>query len=231
MEAVSSPDIMVDVPETLFEAIDLEAAADQLFEPLTLTGKRRVLPLLTPDHQGGVYCDAVLALINSARQQLLFQNQYINVTKSSAGRFGALVDALARAAQRLPDCRIILRSDGPGFWDNIAELKRRGIDVTTQVKRLANTHTKGIIVDGKQVLVGSHNWSQSGVTANRDASLIIDNLEAAAYFANVFEVDWKRASKLTQPQAAPSNEAARLATGSAPPPGFRRVPLADLVEG
>jgi hypothetical protein len=230
-EAVFAAEIMVDVPETHFEAIELEGAADQVFEPEEISGQLRVQPLLTPDHQGGVYCDAVLKLINSAKRQLLFQNQYINVTQASAGRFGALVDALARAAQRLSDCRIILRSDGSGFWDNVAELKRRGIGVATQVRRLANTHTKGIIVDGKQVLVGSHNWSQSGVTLNRDASLIIDDSRAADYFAKVFETDWKRASKLTEPQPQPTHEAPRLATGETPPPGFRRVHLSTLVEG
>jgi phosphatidylserine/phosphatidylglycerophosphate/cardiolipin synthase-like enzyme len=229
-EAVGT-EIMIDVPDTLIEAITLEAPAERVFEPEVLEGNLRARPLLTPDHQGATYCDAVAELINSAQHQLLFQNQYINVTRSSAGRFGALVDALARAAQRLPDCRIILRSNGTGFWDNVSELRRRGIDVARQARRLANTHTKGIVVDGRQVLVGSHNWSQSGVTLNRDASLIIDDPRAADYYARVFETDWKRATKLTEPRPQPTHEAPRLATGAAPPPGFKRVPLATLLEG
>lgn len=223
--------IFVDVPETVLEAIELEAAPDRLFEPEDVEGELRVRPLLTPDLQGGIYCDAVLELIASARRQLLFQNQYIKVSRTSSGRFGALVDALARASQRLEDCRIILRSDGSGFWDQIAELRRRGVDVANKVRRLAHTHTKGIIVDGRQVLAGSHNWSQSGVTLNRDASLIIDDRRAAAYFAQVFETDWKRASPLTQSRLSGSQEAPRLASGNAPPPGFRRMPLSEYLEG
>lgn len=112
----------------------------------------------------------------------------------------------------------------------MAELKRRGVDVSRQVLRLANTHTKGIVVDGRQVLVGSHNWSQSGVTTNRDASLIIDDARAANYYARVFETDWARSSRLTEPRRSVP-EAARLATGTAPPSGFRRVPLAEYLEG
>ena len=224
-------DILVDVPAAYLEAIELEAAPERVFETQEIAGQLRVRPLLTPDGQGAVYCDAVIELINSAKQQLLFQNQYINVTKSSPGRFGALVNALARAAQRVPDCRIILRSDGSGFWDNVAELRRRGIDVAQQVRRLANTHTKGIIVDGHHVMVGSHNWSQSGVTLNRDSSLIIADTRAADYFACVFEVDWKRANPLTEARPYPVHEAPQLAVGDSPPAGFRRIPLAVLQEG
>lgn len=225
-----APTLFVDVPEAVLEAIALEAAPDQLFEPAEISGELRVKPLLTPDGQGAVYCDAVMELIASARTQLLFQNQYINVKPTTAGRFGALVDALARAAQRVADCRIILRTSGAELAEQAAELKRRGIRLE-QIRRLAHTHTKGIIVDGRQVLVGSHNWSGSGVTLNRDASLIIDDPRAAGYFASVFETDWKRASPVTERSPRPVSEGARLAAGDEPPPGFRRIPLAELLEG
>jgi phosphatidylserine/phosphatidylglycerophosphate/cardiolipin synthase-like enzyme len=36
-------------------------------------------------------------------------------------------------------------------------------------------------LDGNRVLLGSHNWSKSGVTLNRDASLIFDDAEIAGY--------------------------------------------------
>ncbi|HWX32264.1 MAG TPA: phospholipase D-like domain-containing protein [Steroidobacteraceae bacterium] len=32
-------------------------------------------------------------------------------------------------------------------------------------------HNKAIIVDGKTVMFGSHNWSSEGIKTNRDASL------------------------------------------------------------
>jgi phosphatidylserine/phosphatidylglycerophosphate/cardiolipin synthase-like enzyme len=225
-------DIFVDVPVAALESIALEAPPSKVFEALEVDRKLRVKPLLTPDGKGDVYCTAVIEHIESAQDQLLFQNQYINVTRASAGLFSQLVDALAAAAKRVPDCRIILRSDGSGFWDNVAELRRRGVALE-QIRRLANTHTKGIVVDGRQVLVGSHNWSGSGVTLNRDASLIIADREVAAYFAAVFEADWARARVLTEPQpesVAPL-QGARVASAGAPPPGYVRIPLADYLEG
>jgi phosphatidylserine/phosphatidylglycerophosphate/cardiolipin synthase-like enzyme len=221
--------VFVDVPETYLESVKLESPPERVIETAVIEGDIRVKPLLTPDYQGGIYCDAVLELIASARTQLLFQNQYIKVKPASVGRLGALVDALIRAAGRVEDCRIILRSDGSGFWDDVGELRRRGLDVVRHVRRLGHTHTKGIVVDGRQVLVGSHNWSQSGVTLNRDASLIIDDRRAAAFFADAFETDWRRATPLDE-QRFEANQAPRLATGPAPAPGFRRVPLSTLLE-
>jgi phosphatidylserine/phosphatidylglycerophosphate/cardiolipin synthase-like enzyme len=53
-------------------------------------------------------------------------------------------------------------------------------------------HNKTIIVDRKAVMFGSHNWSNEGVKANRDASLIFDDKEIANYLADVYDYDWNR---------------------------------------
>ena len=58
-------------------------------------------------------------------------------------------------------------------------MKRLGLDMS-KVKVQPALHTKGIVVDGKRVLIGSQNWSDQGVDANRDASLLIDNARVAA---------------------------------------------------
>lgn len=221
------PELYVDVPRSILEAVELEAAADRVFEPLIIRKREiRVKPLLTPDLRGKVYTDAVLHLIESAKHQLLVQNQYISFSGVKSGNLKTLVDALCRKSKALDDCRVILRSGGDGFLDDMRALQLTGLDVNRCVKRLANTHTKGIIVDGEQVLVGSHNWSSDGVSLNRDASLIFDDKEIARYFLEVFDADWNRAPDLNfdslDPEAAP-----RLAVGHEPPPGFVRMTLAD----
>nr|WP_315428173.1 phospholipase D-like domain-containing protein [uncultured Albidiferax sp.] len=220
-------DILIDVPTIRFEAVELESAAERVFEPLFIPPRKmRVKPLLTPDKLGKVYTDAVLTLIESAQDQLLFQNQYISFAGVKKGNLKILVDALCKKSRVIRDCRIILRSGGDGLLDDMRALQLNGLDVNRCVKRLANTHTKGIVVDGKQVLIGSHNWSSDGVTLNRDASLIFDDAEIARYFLHVFEVDWERSSALNldavQPEAAP-----RLAVGKEPPDGFERMTLAE----
>jgi phosphatidylserine/phosphatidylglycerophosphate/cardiolipin synthase-like enzyme len=88
-----------------------------------------------------------------------------------------------------------------------------------------------MIVDGTRLLLGSHTWSQPGVTLNRDASLLFDDQEIAAYYARAFEVDWKRSRKLTPSRHIP--EAIFLESPGAPvPAGYRRVPLDEwLTDG
>lgn len=220
----------VDVPISALESVALEAAPTRVFEPKRINRVVRVKPLLTPDRKGEVYSAAVLRHIQSAKKQLLFQNQYISVEPASKGFFGDLVDALVAKSNEIADVRVLLRSVD-GFWDNVAELKRRGMDVNRCVRRINATHTKGIIVDGKRVLVGSHNWSSLGVTLNRDASLLFDDEDVAQYYAAVFEEDWNRTKTITESAAAIAEPMPRMATGDAPPPGFVRMPLSQYLEG
>jgi phosphatidylserine/phosphatidylglycerophosphate/cardiolipin synthase-like enzyme len=231
LEAVEEPAIMVDVPITALEAIELEAAPAKLLEPITIERRVRVKPLLTPDQHGSVYSEAVLDLIGSARKQLVFQNQYIDMSGASGGYLKKLVALLAKKSKELHDCRIILRSGMSGFLDNMQALKKLGMDVNKCVRRLPGVHTKGIIADGNRVLVGSQNWSSLGVSLNRDASLLFDDQDIAEYFLSAFDIDWNRATELSQLEAVAEEDAPRLAGGSTPPPGFKRMSLSEYLEG
>ncbi len=221
-EAVVALETMVDVPEETF----VEAPIT-LLEPLAIAARPfKVRPILTPDRQGRTYTDPVLKLIKSAQQQLLFQNQYIKIRRDMAGNLGELVNALVERSNAIPDLRIILRAGDVD--DDVAELRRRGMDVMRVVRVIANTHTKGIIADGGRVLVGSQNWSEQAVATNRDASLLFDDAEVAGYFRQAFEIDWSRA----RPAAGtPTEQPVRLAKGPAPPQGYVRVSLEDYRNG
>ncbi|HEY0431415.1 MAG TPA: phospholipase D-like domain-containing protein, partial [Pyrinomonadaceae bacterium] len=222
--------LFVDVPLAVLEGVELEAAPSKIIEPLQISRQLRVKPLLTPDKKGAVYTKAVLQLIRSAKKQLVFQNQYIKMSGAESGFLKDLVDALAEKSKELDDFRIILRSGGTDLTFDLSQLKRRGIDVNNQVKILDATHTKGIIVDGKRVLLGSHNWSSSGVTLNRDASLIFDDKEVAQYYLEAFNIDWARAR---EPKLGkkPVTESVRPAEGAEPPDGFVRMTLSSYLEG
>ena len=230
-EAVAE-DVFVDVPIAIEEAVELEAATTRILEPLEINRRVKVKPLLTPDQEGKIYSEAVLELIESADEQLLFQIPYIDSYKDTAkGYLETLVKALIKQSKLIRDVRIILRSDH-GAWIPCAEdLKKRGLNLNKCFKHLHATHTKGMIVDGHRVLVGSHNWSGGGVTLNRDASLLFDDPEIAEYYRDAFEIDWDRASRPSIPEGA-ITEAPRLAyAGSPVPPGFRRLTLEEFLEG
>jgi phosphatidylserine/phosphatidylglycerophosphate/cardiolipin synthase-like enzyme len=66
-----------------------------------------------------------------------------------------------------------------------------------RVRMQAGCHTKGIVIDSKTVLLGSHNCTNQGVTVNRDASLLINNEDIAQYYERVFVHDWERLSRET----------------------------------
>jgi hypothetical protein len=199
------------------------------FPPLRVAGRRvQVRPLLTPDN----YQEHVLALIETAERRLLFQNQSLSLLAPRGGedrndeRFAALVDALLAKQQAGVDVRIILRGEfapvGP-----LEQLQRRGFDMR-KVRLQNRCHTKGIVVDGERVLVGSHNWTNQGTLANRDASLIFEDEEIARYFEEVFWFDWKHLTRQSV-----GGRRLRPASGdeAAVPRGMRLVSWQEIVNG
>lgn len=224
-------DVFIDIPETSLESVELEAPALQIFEPKQIERRVKARPLLTPDKFGRVYTDAVVELIESARNQLLFQIPYIDSYKPSAkGNLDRLVTALVRKSKEIADLRVILRSDYDTWVACAEDLQKRGLNLERCLKHVPKTHTKGMIVDGQRVLVGSHNWSGGGVTSNRDASLLFDDVEIAEYYRAVFEVDWARAKDPVIPPNA-FIEAPRIATSAVTVSGFRRISLEEFLEG
>ena len=89
-----------------------------------------------------------------------------------------------------------------------------------------------MVVDGKRVLIGSHNWSSLGVTLNRDASLIFHDDEIVEILpGSVRDRLEARFSDPIIPEAAVA-AAPRLADPESPvPPGFRRLTLEEFLEG
>jgi phosphatidylserine/phosphatidylglycerophosphate/cardiolipin synthase-like enzyme len=92
------------------------------------------------------------------------------------------------------DVRIIVGSNSAA--DKIRKLVEAGFKETV-FRVQGNIHNKGIVVDGKIVLVSSANWSSDGVLRNRDAGLIIHDEEIAGYYQQVFLDDWESRARAT----------------------------------
>jgi hypothetical protein len=219
-EAVSfaAPDLFVREEE---EAPVDFAAPPKLFKPLRLNRKVSVQPLLTPDN----YSESVLKLIKSATKSVWFQNQYINFrgTADDFAEFRLLIGALKDKIDKGLEVRIICRD----------MMKQESLDVLVglgfpkEVFRFQPAcHNKTIIIDGRTVVFGSHNWSNEGVKTNRDASLIFDDEEIAAYLAEVYDYDWNRLATAhptkTRPRVAKDDEET--------PVGFSRVAFSSVFE-
>ncbi len=165
----------------------------KFFAPKTITGRMKIQPLLTPDNYG----PAILTLINSATKTLYLQIPYITPSNGPDGLvLAGLIEAIARQMRAGLDVRIIL--SGFAQAPALEQLQNKGIDLSL-VRIQQNLHNKGIIVDSSVVAIGSQNWSGSGVSTNRDASLIIFNAEAAQYWEQIFVHDWTSMSSQNLP--------------------------------
>lgn len=212
------------VPEE--EAV-LAAAAVQyrFFQEEVISGKIKVQPLLTPDEGG--FVDHVLKLVSSARKRLYIENQSLNAAPGHEKheQLRALIAEKSRDSSL--DTRIILRGD---YADSVERMTRGLIRAQTRmdsVRWLRGVHTKGILVDDKAVLIGSHNLTGQGTHTNRDASLIIYDKRAVAFYEKLFLFDWGRARTTEQP----AHMEARLAVpGQKPPAGMVAVPWRDYFD-
>lgn len=227
---------LVEVP--VEEAVVLERRPPgRVLEPMVIRGKRmKVRPLLTPDEDGSLFAEAVLELIESAQDTLLFQIPYIampSIPNVYRGYIDDLLAALTRKLESLRDARVLLRAGGSKYSSPTHAawyFKSKGVDIGTCLRSVADHHTKGMIVDGRRVLVGSHNWSKPGVTLNRDASLLFDNPSVAAYYAKAFEIDWARSNPIKPKKFVKPEGVSLEAAGLFVPAAYERVALSGFTD-
>jgi hypothetical protein len=225
----TGPDLLIPV-DTLLE--DAPADSLQVFAPQTFEFDDRnpltVQPILTPDN----YLDIVLPLLRQRpTTRLYFQNQSLNPIKTPTPRWAELLNLLATYSNDASlDVRIIFRK----FFDvrkARESLQLAGFNMQ-RVRHQEGCHTKGIVIDSKTVLLGSHNWTNQGVEANRDASLLIHDPGVASYYEQVFLHDWDHlATTSVNEHALPvlvhgGIEAAALSEDDA----YVRVPWPDWLE-
>lgn len=165
-------------------------AFHQFFPSHSITGSFKITPLLTPDP--GVYAQAIQTLIAGAAKTIYMQFQYIELPKETNATSQAFVDLVQAVIERQSagvEVRIIMSEfEKVGYLE---QLQAIGLDVVNNVKIQNNVHNKGIVVDGKAVLVSSQNWSTDGTLYNRDAGVIIENEDVAQYFQEIFMHDWQ----------------------------------------
>jgi len=130
----------------------------------------------------------IISLIDGAEQTIDIE-MYVFTSRD-------VVEALERAKARGVDVRIIVeRNTISGGNDEIyRELGAKGFNVRYASRVYALTHSKFMIIDGDIVLVGSHNFSNSALYENREASVIIRSEDIARQFGETFGTDWALAA-------------------------------------
>ncbi len=156
----------------------------------TYTDTMSIQCILSPDNS----VDTILALIRSATYKLDVQQMYIKPTwgPSYPNQF---LEEILEARRRGVLCRVIMDEkddDNAGVADTLVDA---GVGVSWQGEHWGSggywMHNKGIIVDGRKVLVSSINWSNYSVSQNREAGVLITHTGVAGFFASVFQWDWE----------------------------------------
>ena len=187
-------------PSALVEAVP-KLIPEKLFPSKTFNPKKqiKVTPVLTPDN----YMDVIPDFLENAKKSIWIENQYI---KSKQPNVARLLEAIKTAIRNNPalEVKIILGKlfDAKAYATevlNIENIKKEfGLKLNTNIRyintdRFVHCHNKLIIVDNKSVLISSQNWSDTAVTTNREAGVIIEYPEIAKYYSTIFESDWKTA--------------------------------------
>jgi phosphatidylserine/phosphatidylglycerophosphate/cardiolipin synthase-like enzyme len=149
------------------------------------SGDMKITPIFSPETslEGILYC------INSAMYTLDIQIPYFT-NVGDAGSVDTIIDAILAAKARGVTVRVI--SEEEKDWLEIEQiLISNDIPIVWHDTRwFTANHNKGIIADGKLVLVSSINYSDNSIENNREAGVIIENEDVAQWYQEIFDFDW-----------------------------------------
>jgi len=156
--------------------------------------------------------NALIGMIRRAKKSLYLQQN--SVKRRWGGRASTaeetpnlVLEAVIEAARRGVKVRVLL----DGTWynvtgddardndDTVAVLnglaREEGLDVAAKIINLESTHlekihAKGLIVDDREVFVGSINWTENSFKGNREVGVIVGHERVAGYYADLFLRDW-----------------------------------------
>jgi phosphatidylserine/phosphatidylglycerophosphate/cardiolipin synthase-like enzyme len=153
--------------------------------PGEFSGSMNVTPIFSPDTslQGILYC------INAAQVSLDIQIPYFT-NWNQTGSVEQILNAIIAAKNRGVTVRVI--TEEKYDYEEVAQLfHEHGIPLVIQDPTwFAELHNKGIIVDGRIVLVSSINYSDNSIEDNREAGVIIENQDVAQWYLDIFDFDW-----------------------------------------
>lgn len=158
--------------------------------------------VIAPD--SSLDADGVLGLLASVRERLSIEAFYVDEEWRNNAT-NPFLEGAFEAARRGVSVRILL----DGSWSSVGDfganddilerLNRRARDegLPLEVRlldprgRIERLHNKGVVADGRVVLVSSMNWALGSATENREIGLILEDPEIARAFETAFEADWE----------------------------------------
>lgn len=145
----------------------------------------------------GDYRRLLIERIDSATASIRLSMFFFAAGAGTAGPGSQLVAALDGARQRGVDVRAILADTLPEDIRNAASINAPAIAALGAVGIQARgywpeavLHEKSIVIDGRHVLAGSHNWTAGSFFRYEDISLYVDSADLGAELAGRFDARW-----------------------------------------
>ena len=224
-----APEVEALPPGPTFFPVMLAAPPAQVFdiEQFDLAQPVKVTPILSPNN----YYDVVSGLIMDAQASVDIEQQY--VLEGGPKTVGLLKALQQRKADGI-QIRVIV---SPAFrkvgatdsWEkSMNSLDKYGLLDCLRAMNLSffvHLHNKGVLIDRRQLLVSSTNWSENSITRAREAGVLIESPDVAEYYARVFDLDWSVAWPTAQ---VPANLTQLFMSAMGVPGGFEEIHPADL---
>jgi len=144
-----------------------------------------------PDRE---YFYEVKRLIEGANESVyvaVFAVKYDVTEGAYSDPVDSLLRELVRAKRRGVDVRVVVDDiTYREFYDTIRYLKENGVPVRLDPSPDRTMHVKIVIVDGKIVVVGSHNWTEAALRWNYEYSLEVTGYKVAGEVERYFENLW-----------------------------------------
>ncbi len=104
-----------------------------------------------------------------------------------------LLDALIDAKNRGVNVRVLFEGEISSNWYAVNYLRDHRVNVKNDSSDTF-LHTKMVIIDGKVVYVGSHNWSPYALEKNNEFGVFIFNRSIANFYGEYFNSLWSDAN-------------------------------------
>lgn len=153
----------------------------------SISSSKNLSILLDKDYYGNL--SVILSRTNKSVYVIMYVIKYD--PKDPRDPVNTLLNILINLSKRNIDVKIIVDDETYNSYpETINYLLSHNISVKLDESSGRTTHTKLIIIDGKIVFLGSHNWTQSALQRNHEVSVLIYDEDVAKillrYFFNIW---------------------------------------------
>jgi len=128
-----------------------------------------------------------------ARELIQGAEEYIHILLLEIHKDGitiSLMEDLISAQKRGVEIKVLLENNLSCNQESLTYLKGKGIEARFDSPNKF-LHHKLMIVDGKEVLLGSTNWSYMSLDYNNETNVLVKDSDVTRYYEEYFQLLWK----------------------------------------